>query len=443
MIFEPDATHDPALRSWVELANEDGGDFPIQNLPFGVFAPPGAGATPRVGVAIGDRVLDLSACAREQLFRGRAADAAGRCAAPSLNGLMALGPEAWRALRSQVSEFLSEEGEGYENYKRLGDALVVPRSECELLLPALVGDYTDFYASLHHATNVGRMFRPDNPLLPNYKFVPIAYHGRASSLVASGMPVRRPAGQRKAPDDQVPEYGPTRLLDYEAELGVFVGTGNALGEPIPIGRAASHLFGVCLVNDWSARDIQAWEYQPLGPFLAKSFATTLSPWVVTLDALAPFRVPASRRADSDPAPLPYLQDADDQRAGGLDLTIEVWLRTRAMRESGAPALRLSRASFAGMYWTIAQMLTHHASSGCNMRPGDLFASGTISGPEKGSRGCLLELTSRGADPVQLLNGETRKFLEDGDEVVLRGFCEREGYVRIGLGECTGRVIPAE
>ena len=442
MIFEPDETHDPARRSWVDSANEEGGDFPLQNLPFGVFLPPGAGAVPRVGVAIGDRILDLSVCAREQVFRGRAADAAARCAAPSLNGLMALGSEAWRELRSQVSEFLGEDGEGYENFKRLGEALVVPRAECELLLPAAVGDYTDFYASIHHATNVGRMFRPDNPLLPNYKYVPIGYHGRASSLVVSGTPVRRPAGQRKGPDDPLPEFGPTRLLDYEAELGVFVGEGNALGNSIPIGRAASHLFGVCLVNDWSARDIQAWEYQPLGPFLAKSFATTLSPWVITLDALAPFRVPASPRAEDEPAPLPYLHDENDQRRGGLDVTIEVWLRTRAMRESGAPAFRLSRAGFAGMYWTVAQMLAHHASNGCNMRPGDLFASGTISGPEEGSRGCLLELTSRGASPVQLPNGEARKFLEDGDEVMMRGFCEREGYVRIGLGECSGVVRSA-
>ncbi|HUF30001.1 MAG TPA: fumarylacetoacetase [Gemmatimonadaceae bacterium] len=442
MIYEPDETHDPERRSWVESANETGGDFPIQNLPFGVFAPPAGGAAPRVGVAIGDRILDLSVCARERVFGDEAAEAAARCAEPSLNALMALGPGAWRALRRQVSEFLGEDGEGYENFKRLGDVLIVPRAECELFLPAIVGDYTDFYASIHHATNVGRMFRPDNPLLPNYKYVPIAYHGRASSLVASGTPVHRPSGQRKAPDDEAPEYGPTRLLDYEAELGVLVGVGNTLGETIPIDRAPSHLFGVCLVNDWSARDIQAWEYQPLGPFLAKSFATTLSPWVVTLDALAPFRIPALQRADGDPAPLSYLHDADDQRSGGIDVTIEVWLRTRSMRESGATPVRLSQASFSGMYWTVAQMLTHHASNGCNLRPGDLFASGTISGPGEGSRGCLLELTSRGANPLRLPGGETRKFLEDGDEVILHGFCEREGYARIGLGECTGEVIAA-
>jgi fumarylacetoacetase len=439
MIRVPDDTHDPALRSWIESAHEAGTNFPIQNLPFGVFAPRGAGPAPRIGIAIGDRILDLSVCAAEGVFSGRAAEAAGRCTEPALNGLLSLGPVAWRALRREVSAFLSEDGEGYEHYKRLGDRLVVPMAGIDLRLPAVVGDYTDFYASIHHATNVGSMFRPDNPLLPNYKYVPIGYHGRASSLVASGTPIHRPSGQRKAPDEPAPTFGPTRLLDYEAELGIWVGAGNALGDPITISEAGEHIFGICLVNDWSARDIQAWEYQPLGPFLAKSFATTVSPWVVTMNALAPYRAPAFQRAPDDPAPLPYLMDADDQRSGAIDIAIEVWLRTEAMRNASVPAVRLSRANFTDMYWTPAQMLAHHASNGCNMRPGDLLASGTISGADEASRGCLLELTWRGSKPVHLPNGETRKFLEDGDEVIMRGFCERDGLVRIGLGECVGIV----
>ncbi|HSJ65323.1 MAG TPA: fumarylacetoacetase [Gemmatimonadaceae bacterium] len=439
MIVSPDDTHDPALRSWVESAHDPTTDFPMQNLPLGVFAP-ADGAEPRVGIAIGDRILDLAVCAAERVFDGTAATAAASGRAPALNALMTLGTEARRALRREASAFLSVDGEGYEHFKRLGDRLLVPMASARMFLPAAVGDYTDFYASVHHATNVGGMFRPDNPLLPNYKWIPIGYHGRASSLVVSGAEVRRPSGQRKAPDEDTPAFGPSRMLDYEAELGLFVGTGNALGQTIPIGRAAEHLFGVCLVNDWSARDLQAWEYQPLGPFLAKSFATTVSPWVVTMDALAPFRVPAFTRAAGDPAPLPYLHDADDQRAGGLDIRVEVWLRTPAMRASGAEAVRLSRASVAGMYWTPAQMLAHHASNGCNLRAGDLLASGTISGPDEGSRGCLLELTWRGRDPIRLPGGETRRFLEDGDEVVMRGHCEREGFARIGLGECAGRII---
>ena len=440
MIHEPDDTHDPERRSWVESAHDPATDFPIQNLPLGVFAPRGAGAPPRVGMAIGDRILDLSVCAAERVFTGRAAEAAERCASTTLNALMAAGAGAWRALRAESSAFLAEDGEGYEHFKRLGERLLVPMESAEMFLPAATGDYTDFYASVHHATNVGSMFRPDNPLLPNYKYVPIGYHGRASSLVASGTPIHRPAGQRKAPDEDGPVFGPSRLLDYEAELGMFVGTGNALGDSIPIAHAGEHLFGVCLVNDWSARDIQAWEYQPLGPFLGKSFATTVAPWVVTMEALAPYRQPAFVRPEGDPSPLPYLTDNDDQRAGAIDITIEVWLRTPAMRARGADAVRLSSASFAGMYWTAAQMLAHHASNGCNMRPGDLLASGTISGPGEDSRGCLLELTWRGSAPVQLPDGESRKFLEDGDEVIMRGFCERSGYARIGLGECTGQIV---
>jgi fumarylacetoacetase len=315
--------------------------------------------------------------------------------------------------------------------------------KAELLVPAQVGDYTDFYASVYHATNVGSMFRPDNPLLPNYKWVPIGYHGRASSIVPSGTAVRRPKGQIKGPEAEVPAFTPTRALDYEAEMGCFVGgPGNPLGQPVPLDRAEEHLFGLCLVNDWSARDIQTWEYQPLGPFLSKSFATTVSPWVVTLEALEPFRVPAFSRPAEDPSPLPYLASAQNARAGGINAVVEVSLSSAAMREAALAGVLLSRSRLADLYWTLAQMFTHHSSNGCNLRPGDLFASGTISGPTPDARGCLLELTWRGAEPLALPNGETRRFLEDGDEVILRAFCETAGRPRIGFGECRGVVIAA-
>ncbi len=437
----PDHTHDPALRSWVESANDPETDFPIQNLPLGIFRRRGSGERPRVGVAIGDRVLDLAACARAGCFDGRAGEAAEACHEPSLNALMALGPEVRRALREQVSALLRDGAEARAARSR-ASAWLVPMREAELLLPVQVGDYTDFYASVHHATNVGSMFRPDAPLLPNYKWVPIGYHGRASSIVSSGTPVRRPCGQLKPPDAAVPVYAPTRALDYELELGVFVGPGNALGAPIPIDEAEDHLVGVCLVNDWSARDIQAWEYQPLGPFLAKSFATSVSPWVVTMEALEPFRVAALERPAGDPEPLPYLRSDRDRARGGIALTLEVWLETAAMRGKGEPPALVSRGSFTAMYWTLAQMLTHHTSNGCNLRPGDLLASGTVSGPTPESRGCLLERTWRGAEPLVLPNGERRTFLEDGDVVILRGFAEAPGARRIGLGECRGEVVPA-
>ncbi len=312
-----------------------------------------------------------------------------------------------------------------------------------MLLPAVVGDYTDFYASVFHATNVGKLFRPDNPLLPNYKYIPIGYHGRASSLVPSGTSVRRPSGQTRDGNAD-PKFGPTKALDYELEVGFFVSGGNRLGEPIPIKAAEEDIFGICLLNDWSARDVQAWEYQPLGPFLAKSFATSLSPWVVTMEALAPFRSAAFARPQGDPAPLPYLLDSDDRERGGLDLTLEVALQSAQMRERDIAPAPLSRGNFRDLYWTMAQMLTHHTSNGCNLRPGDLLASGTVSGPdapgaEVSARGCLLELTSRGANPITLPSGEQRKFLEDGDEVILRGFCERDGFRRIGLGSCRGTI----
>jgi fumarylacetoacetase len=323
------------------------------------------------------------------------------------------------------------------------EKFLVPQSDADLLMPALIGDYTDFYASLHHARNVGGMFRPDNPLLPNYRYVPIGYHGRSSSIVVSGTPVRRPLGQTKRDEDPVPLFGPSRMLDYELEVGFFIGPGNAQGEPIPIDLAQVHVFGLCLLNDWSARDIQKWEYQPLGPFLAKNFASSVSPWVVSLEALEPFRTGAFRREEGDPDPLPYLRSEDDTAQGGLDIVLEVSLSSEKMRRTGTPPALLSKGNFRDMYWTIAQMVTHHASNGCNLRPGDLMGSGTVSGSGPGSQGCLLELARRGAEPVPLAGGETRKFLEDGDEVILRGYCERPGYKRIGFGECRGIVLPAK
>lgn len=431
-----------ATASWVPSAANHP-DFPLQNLPFGVFRRAGTLEAPRVGVAIGDEILDLVACHAAGLLAGndpltqRAADA---CAAPALNALMALGAPARQALRQAVGALLAETVDS--NVQQTARHALVAQRDAELFLPVQVGDYTDFYASVHHATNVGSMFRPDQPLLPNYKWVPIGYHGRASSLVVSGTPVRRPSGQRKGPSDAVPSVGPSRSLDYELELGAFIGPGNALGEPIPLASAESQLWGICLLNDWSARDLQSWEYQPLGPFLAKNFASTISPWVVTMEALAPFRAPLAPRAEGDPAPLPYLLDPADQAGGGFALTMEVWLRTARMRATGAAPVRLSQSQALDLYWSFAQMVTHHASSGCNLRPGDLLGSGTISGATKASRGCLLELTWRGAEPLALPDGEQRAFLEDGDEVTLTAYAEREGAVRIGLGRCVGEVRAA-
>ncbi len=430
-------THDPALVSWVESA-QGHPDFPIQNLPLGIFRRRNSGDPPGIGVAIGDQILSLAATrAILGIPRGPVGQA---CEEQSLNHVMALGRSHWSALRADVSALLASGSRA--SRPGTADRILVPMQEAELFVPARIRDYTDFYASVHHATNVGSMFRPDNPLLPNYKWIPIGYHGRASSLVVSGTTVRRPKGQLKAPEADQPVYAASGALDYEAELGCFVGPGNHLGEPVPLQSAEEHLFGVCLVNDWSARDIQTWEYQPLGPFLAKNFATTISPWVVTLEALEPFRVPAFKRAEGDPEPLPYLQTSDNQTRGGLDLQLEVYLSTARMRAHGIDPLRLSRATTVHLYWTLAQMLTHHTSNGCNLQPGDLFATGTVSGPTKDSRGCLLELTWRGREPLTLPGGETRSFLEDGDEVILRASCEQPGKVRIGLGECRGTVMPA-
>lgn len=436
-----DETHDPGVSSWVESANAPDTDFPIQNLPFGVFRRGDRNSDARIGVAIGDDVLDIAAARSEIACGDQEAMAAAACTtsgplAVSLNPLMALGSGPRRALRRRLHALFRADVSSSDRHNVARH--LIPRSEVAMLLPAVVGDYTDFYASMFHATNVGKLFRPDNPLLPNYKYIPIGYHGRASSLVVSGASVRRPMGQTRDGNAE-PKFGPTKALDYELEVGFFVGVGNALGERIPINEAEDRIFGVCLVNDWSARDIQAWEYQPLGPFLAKSFSTSLSPWVVTMEALAPFRTAAFRRAQGDPAPLAYLYDEGDREHGGVNLSLEVSLQSARMREAGLEPAIVSRSNFRDLYWTMAQMLTHHASNGCNLRPGDLLASGTVSGEDKSARGCLLELTTRGQDPITLPTGERRRFLEDGDEVILRGFCEGGGFRRIGMGSCRGTV----
>ncbi|MES2179320.1 MAG: fumarylacetoacetase [Gemmatimonadota bacterium] len=437
-----DETRIAGLVSWVESAQDSASDFPIQNLPLGMFSV--ERATCRPCVAIGDQVLDL--CAAEQ--QGLLSDALGstvwECArGGSLNALLHEGRAAISALRVRVSELLRADTHVGVRAKAMRSALLKPAASVNLGLPSRAGDYTDFYASIHHATNVGSMFRPDNPLLPNYKWVPIGYHGRASSLVPSGSLIARPSGQTRDETAAAPAFGPTRRLDYELEVGAIIAGGNARGRAIPIADAESFVAGLCLVNDWSARDVQAWEYQPLGPFLAKNFATTVSPWLVTLDALSPFRSPAFARAEGDPAPLPYLDSDDNARAGGFDISLEVLLSSARMRAEQVAPMRVTIGNFTTMYWTVAQLVTHHASNGCNLVAGDLIASGTVSGAEKESRGCLLERTWRGTEPLTLPSGETRTFLEDGDEVILRGWCERDGYRRIGFGECRGIVIPAE
>jgi len=406
-----DATHDPALQSWVETANRADSDFPIQNLPYATFSRKGHEPT-RLGIAIGDMVLDVGAAFQ----------------IPAMEALMAL-PRSLRIdLRRQASALLSKFSPG-------ADRLLTPLADVDLLLPCNIPDYTDFYASIHHATNVGLLFRPDNPLLPNYKWIPIAYHGRASSVVVGGTPVRRPRGQIVLTAGASPVYEPRRLLDYELELGAFLGPGNRLGEPIRIAQAEEHIVGVCLLNDWSARDIQTWESQPLGPFLSKNFATSISPWVITLEALEPFRCPPPARPAGDPALLPHLTAVGDT---AFRITLEVWLRSARMQEP----VRVSQSDFSTMYWTLAQMVAHHTSNGCPLRPGDLIGSGTVSGPERHNRGCLLEMTRRGSEPLALPSGEQRRFLEDGDEVILRGWCEAPGFRRIGLGECRGTILPA-
>ena len=402
---------DPVLQSWVESANRPDSDFPIQNLPYATFARKGHEHT-RLGIAIGEMVLDVGAAFQ----------------IPSMEALMAL-PQSLRVdLRQRASALLSKFSDGAERF-------LTPLADVDLLLPGNIPDYTDFYASIHHATNVGSLFRPDNPLLPNYKWIPIAYHGRASSVVVSGTPVRRPRGQIVSKPGSPPVYEPCHFLDYELELGAFLGPGNKLGEPIPIAQSEEHVVGVCLLNDWSARDIQTWESQPLGPFLSKNFATSISPWVVSLEALEPFRCPAPPRPAGDPAPLPYLAPTSDT---AFRVTLEVWLRSARMQEP----VRVSQSDFSTMYWTLAQMVAHHTSNGCPLWPGDLIGSGTVSGPEKHNRGCLLEMTRRGSEPITLPTGEERRFLENGDEVILRGWCEALGFRRIGLGECRGTILAA-
>jgi fumarylacetoacetase len=435
-------THDPEVKSWVDSANQPGTDFPLQNLPFGIYRRSGSDDPPRVCVAIGDYALDVSACDRAGLFRGLSPALTQACMSRSLNELMSLHQPQWSALRRELHNLLRIGGPDHSNARKVAEKHLFPITEAELLLPTEIGNYTDFYASIYHATNVGSMFRPDHPLTPNYKYMPIGYHGRASSIVVSGTPVRRPIGQsRPAPLEPV-NFGPSRQLDYEFEVGFFIGTGNGLGTPISLDRAEDHIFGFCIVNDWSARDIQAWESQPLGPFLAKNFATSISPWVVTLEALAPFRVPGFKRLENDPDPLPYLFSKHDRDFGGIDMRVEVLLSSREMRQQGRDPIRLSRGNLRDLYWTAAQMLTHHTSNGCNLRPGDLLATGTVSGDSKDSRGCLLELTRRGTEPFELPTGERRGFLEDGDEVILRARCESSNGVPIGLGSCRGTVKSA-
>jgi len=421
-MIQLDDTHAPDLTSWVSSANDPATDFPIQNLPYGRFRVAGSGTAPRVGVAIGDQVLDLQA--------------AGLATGQDMAALMALAATGRAALRHAISTALRAGNES----AHLRAALIA-QADVEMVLPCEIGDYTDFYTGIHHATTVGKLFRPDNPLMPNYKWVPIGYHGRSSSIGASGQAFRRPLGQTMPAGAQAPTLGPTLRLDYELELGIFIGKPNDMGDPIALDEAESHVFGLALFNDWSARDVQAWEYQPLGPFLAKNFASTLSPWIVTTEALAPFRRPFTRPA-GDPQPLPYLDSPAHRLSSVFDIELEVWLQTARMQAAGQPGERLSVSNFADAYWTVAQMVAHHTVGGCNLRTGDLFGTGTLSGPGPGGAGSLLELSQGGKSPVMLGNGETRTFLEDGDTVILRASCNRPGQRRIGFGECRGTVLPA-
>lgn len=426
-------------RSWVASANGHP-DFPLQNLPFGIFS---HGQTPRRGgVAIGDHVLDLRAVAEAGFFDGQAREAALVAGREHLNDFFAQGAPARRALREALLELLSEGNPHGARLQAAAEGLLHPMEECRMHLPARVGDYTDFYVGIHHAMNVGKLFRPDNPLLPNYKYVPIGYHGRASTLCVSGEAVRRPNGQTLPPGEPAPVFGPCKRLDYELEMGMWIGPGNERGEAIDIGRAEQHIAGFCLLNDWSARDIQAWEYQPLGPFLSKSFATSLSPWVVTAEALQPFRRAQSARPEGDPQPLDYLLDEADQRAGALDIELEVLLLTELMRSRDMAPHRLALSNTRHMYWTVAQMVAHHSVNGCALQPGDLFGTGTLSGPGRDQLGSLLEMTEGGKHVVTLPSGEERRFLEDGDEVIFKARCRGDGQVSIGFGECRGRVMAA-
>ncbi|CAG0975433.1 fumarylacetoacetase [Phycisphaerales bacterium] len=449
--FSPriDETHNPALQSWVESANDPATDFPIQNLPLASFEAHHHGHSHgHYATVIGDQVLDVSLLVEAGFIGGEEDEKtlAEALTMPHAFGLLRFS-ELRKQLRRVLQRFLRADTMGGQSVKRLRQKALRPLAETPLIEPVAVFNYTDFYASVHHATTVGAMFRPDNPLLPNYKWVPIGYHARASSIVASGTDVKRPRGQTKADDAAAPTFGPCKMLDYELEIGCVIGPGNQLGQPIPVSRARDHIFGLCLVNDWSARDMQKWEYQPLGPFLAKNFATTISTAIVTLEALEPFRCPAYARPQGDPAPLEHLTDAEDQSLGGFDLTLEAYLLTAEMEKRGLSPHRLSRGrTFRDMYWTFSQMIAHHTSNGCNLQPGDLLASGTVSGAEPDSRGCLLELTWEGTGkprrPIELTTGEKRTFLEDGDNVILKAYTEREGFRRVGFGECRGRIVGA-
>ncbi len=437
-------THDQNLKSWVESANDPNTDFPIQNLPFCNFSFQKDDSIWNVtGIIIGDYIFNIGNAV--SLFDGELFKIAAECgdACGNFYFLYDNNLSKLSDLRKRISEVLREDAD--EETQNVVRQNLIPINECELLTPfgSAIGDYTDFYCSIYHATNVGKLFRPDNPIMENYKWIPIGYHGRASSIVTSGTDFKRPKGQNRSDAEKPPVYIPSKALDYEMEVGFFVGKGNELGETVDIKDAEEHIFGLCLVNDWSARDIQGWEYQPLGPFLGKSFATTISPFVVTMEALAPFRVPAFKRKEDDPKPLPYLANEGNEKFGGLDIKLDVYIQTKKMRDDGDEPHLLSRSNLKDLYWTIGQMLTHHASNGCNLQVGDLMATGTVSGKEDSERGCLLEMTKRGSEPVELPNGETRKFLEDYDEIIMKGFCEREGFRRIGFGECRGIVLPSE
>jgi len=431
------ATHDPSLRSWVESANRPESDFPIQNLPFSVFRRRGSAETFRGGVAIGDEILDLSRVRDLGVIGGTPASALASAAESTLNAFMELGPRAWSALRGALSDLLRAQPDVH-----LGLATcLVAQTDAEYALPARIGDYTDFYTSIHHATAVGKLFRPDNPLLPNYHWVPIGYHGRSSSIGVSGQSFPRPSGQTMSPGAQTPTLGPSRRLDCELELGIYVGPGNPIGTPVRMDDAESHIFGLCLLNDWSARDLQAWEYQPLGPFLAKNFATTVSPWIVTLEALAPFRLPF-HRPDGVPPPLPYLDSASNRGSGAFDIQLDLKIQSSAMRRKRLAPQTLSRTSYRHAYWTAAQLVTHHTVNGCNLQAGDLLGTGTQSGPTPEEAGSLLELSAGGKTPIRIGDGETRTFFEDGDVVIMSGWCERAGARRIGFGDVTAEVRPA-
>lgn len=431
-------THDQTLTSWVQSANEVGSEFPIQNLPFAVFKEKNDTSIFRGGVAIGDQIVDLRALAETTLFDGDVRKALNACSLPTLNDFMAMGADVWSALRLALSRALREGS----SFQSAIEACLVPQSEVEYDLPCVIGDYTDFYTSIYHATSVGKLFRPDNPLLPNYKWLPIGYHGRSSSIDVSGQTFHRPVGQTKAPDAAEPSFGPCKRLDYELELGIYIGEGNELGDAIKINEADNHVFGYCLFNDWSARDLQAWEYQPLGPFLAKNFASTVSPWIVTNEALEPFRV-AWSRDEQDPQPMEYLDSDKNRDFGAIDIQLEVLIETEQMRSEQQAPYTLSKSSFKHSYWTVAQMVTHHTVNGCNLKAGDFLGSGTQSGPKPEEAGSLLELSNGGKQAIDLPNGEQRTFLQDGDNVIMRGFCQKEGGVRIGFGEVTSLILPAK